>query len=82
MFVFNDSCKWVFSFIVVDYGITLIIVSIQIDVFKLQTSVIQSAKLIFKILVDATCEKYLFCYTLKIGYVIKIVCIGLNMDIL
>ena len=44
--MFDDSCKWVFSFIVVDYGITLIIVNIQMDMFKLQAPVIQSAKLI------------------------------------
>lgn len=80
--MFDDSCKRVFCFIVVDYGITLIIVSIQMDMFKLQASVIQAAKFIFKILVNATCEKYLFCYTLKIRYVIKIVRIGLNIDIL
>ena len=52
------------------------------DMFKLQAPVIQSAKLIFKILVDATCEKYLFCYTLKIRYIVKIVRIDLNIDIL
>lgn len=80
--MFDDSCKWVFSFIVVDYGITLIIVNIQMDMFKLQAPVIQSAKLIFKILVDATCEKYLFCYTLKIRNIVKIVRIDLNIDIL
>ena len=34
MFMFDDSCKWVFSFIVVDYGITLIIVNIQMDMLE------------------------------------------------